>query len=104
MRTSPPSHNFGAGALSRDRAGRGCEHLRKRQSVLPDGPRMVGVALLAGVSVATASKALNGRANVHPDTRRRVIEASERISFTGRGRNIQKCPFRSQPILKPEVY
>jgi len=40
MRTSPPSHNFGAGALSRDRAGRGCEHLRKRQSVLPDGPRM----------------------------------------------------------------
>lgn len=40
------------------------------------------VATLAGVSVATASKALNGRSNVHPDTRRRVVEAAERISFT----------------------
>jgi LacI family transcriptional regulator len=40
------------------------------------------VATLAGVSVATASKALNGRANVHPDTRRRVRAAAERISFT----------------------
>jgi LacI family transcriptional regulator len=40
------------------------------------------VALLSGVSVATASKALNGRANVHPETRRRVIEVAERLSFT----------------------
>jgi LacI family transcriptional regulator len=32
--------------------------------------------------MATASKALNGRADVHPDTRRKVIEAAERISFT----------------------
>ncbi len=40
------------------------------------------VAQLAGVSVATASKALNGRDNVHPETRRRVVEAAERISFT----------------------
>jgi len=40
------------------------------------------VARLAGVSVATASKALNGRNNVHPDTRRRVVEAAEQMSFT----------------------
>lgn len=40
------------------------------------------VARLAGVSVATASKALNGRANVHPETRRRVTETAERLSFT----------------------
>ncbi len=40
------------------------------------------VAILAGVSTATASKALNNRANVHPDTRRRVLEAAERVSFT----------------------
>ncbi|WP_225755616.1 LacI family DNA-binding transcriptional regulator [Actinotalea sp. Marseille-Q4924] len=40
------------------------------------------VAQVAGVSVATASKALNGRDNVHPDTRRRVVEAAERLSFT----------------------
>ena len=48
----------------------------------PRATTLRDVALLAGVSVATASKALNGRAHVHPDTRRRVIEAAERISFT----------------------
>jgi LacI family transcriptional regulator len=40
------------------------------------------VARLAGVSVATASKALNGRDQVHPDTRQRVLETAKRISFT----------------------
>lgn len=49
---------------------------RPRSATLRD------VARLAGVSVATASKALNGRDNVHPDTRRRVEEAAERIAFT----------------------
>lgn len=49
---------------------------RPRSATLKD------VARLAGVSVATASKALNGRDNVHPDTRRRVVEAAERIAFT----------------------
>lgn len=49
---------------------------RPRTATLKD------VAQLAGVSIATASKALNGRDNVHPDTRRRVVEAAERISFT----------------------
>lgn len=40
------------------------------------------VAALAGVSIATASKALNGRSHVHPQTRNRVIDAARRISFT----------------------
>jgi LacI family transcriptional regulator len=48
----------------------------------PRATTLRDVAMLAGVSVATASKALNGRAHVHPDTRRRVIEAAERIAFT----------------------
>jgi LacI family transcriptional regulator len=48
----------------------------------PRTPTLRDVAQLAGVSIATASKALNGRDNVHPDTRRRVVEAAERISFT----------------------
>ncbi|WP_231494894.1 LacI family DNA-binding transcriptional regulator [Cellulomonas sp. KRMCY2] len=48
----------------------------------PRTPTLRDVATLAGVSVATASKALNGRANVHPETRRRVIEAADRVSFT----------------------
>ncbi|WP_305788336.1 LacI family DNA-binding transcriptional regulator [Symbioplanes lichenis] len=46
------------------------------------GPTLKDVARLAGVSVATASKALNGRSEVHPETRQRVIDVAERISFT----------------------
>jgi LacI family transcriptional regulator len=39
------------------------------------------VARLAGVSMATASKALNGRAQVRAETRARVQEAADRLSF-----------------------
>ncbi|MFI2755063.1 LacI family DNA-binding transcriptional regulator [Cellulomonas sp. P22] len=52
------------------------------QHARPRTPTLKDVARLAGVSIATASKALNGRDNVHPDTRRRVVETAERISFT----------------------
>lgn len=48
----------------------------------PRNPTLKDVARLAGVSVATASKALNGRDNVHPETRRRVVDIASRISFT----------------------
>lgn len=40
------------------------------------------VARRAGVSIATASKALNGRGDVAPATRARVSEAAEALSFT----------------------
>jgi LacI family transcriptional regulator len=39
------------------------------------------VAALAGVSVGTASKALNGRGSLRDETRRRVQEAAESLSF-----------------------
>jgi LacI family transcriptional regulator len=39
------------------------------------------VAKRAGVSVATASKALNGGSEVAPDTRRRVMRAAKDLSF-----------------------
>ncbi|OPG14758.1 LacI family DNA-binding transcriptional regulator [Microbispora sp. GKU 823] len=39
------------------------------------------VAALAGVSIATASKALNGRGQVRAETRRRVFQAAEELSF-----------------------
>ncbi|MFF7651554.1 LacI family DNA-binding transcriptional regulator [Streptomyces sp. NPDC007983] len=48
---------------------------RSRPATLGD------VARLAGVSLATASKALNGRSQVRAETRQRVIEAAERLSF-----------------------
>ena len=39
------------------------------------------VARLAGVSVATASKALNGRAQVRASTREKVFRSAEALSF-----------------------
>ncbi|HEU0257505.1 MAG TPA: LacI family DNA-binding transcriptional regulator [Microbacteriaceae bacterium] len=45
-------------------------------------PTLRDVAALAGVSIATASKALNGRGAVHPDTRDRVLVAAEEVAFT----------------------
>jgi LacI family transcriptional regulator len=55
---------------------------QEEAAVRPRTTTLRDVAKLAGVSVGTASKALNGRSNVHPDTRRRVIEAAEKMSFT----------------------
>jgi LacI family transcriptional regulator len=43
---------------------------------------LTDVARLAGVSIATASKALNGRSEVAPATRHRVHEAANRLSFS----------------------
>lgn len=42
---------------------------------------LTDVAQTAGVSVATASKALNGRPDVAERTRRRVLEVAERLAF-----------------------
>jgi len=46
--------------------------------------KLVDVARLAGVSKATASKALNNRSDVRPATRRRVQDAARRLAFTHR--------------------
>lgn len=43
------------------------------------------VARLAGVSIATASKALNGRAQVRAETRAKVMAAAEQLSFSPNG-------------------
>ncbi len=48
---------------------------RVRSATLSD------VAQAAGVSIATASKALNGRDQVRAETRDRVVKAAERLAF-----------------------
>jgi LacI family transcriptional regulator len=48
--------------------------------------RVADVALAAGVSPATASKALNNTGQLRESTRRRVREAAERLGFTERPR------------------
>jgi LacI family transcriptional regulator len=39
------------------------------------------VALAAGVSIMTVSRAMNGRPGLGPETRRRVLEAAERLRY-----------------------
>ena len=43
---------------------------------------LADVARLAGVSISTASKALNGRNHVRAETRARVAEAAEQLAFS----------------------
>lgn len=45
-------------------------------------PTLGEVAELAGVSLATASKALNGRTQVAARTRQRVFDAADKVGFT----------------------
>jgi LacI family transcriptional regulator len=48
----------------------------------PDRPATISdVAALASVSAGTASKALNGRGSLRPETRQRVLEAADRLGF-----------------------
>ncbi|WP_448058414.1 LacI family DNA-binding transcriptional regulator [Cellulomonas hominis] len=48
----------------------------------PRRTTLTDVARLAGVSVATASKALNGRSEVRAETRARVVSAAAQLSFS----------------------
>jgi DNA-binding LacI/PurR family transcriptional regulator len=50
------------------------------------GPTLAVVAREAGVSVPTASKVVNGRADVGADTRRRVTEVLDRLGYVRRPR------------------
>ncbi|MER6732322.1 LacI family DNA-binding transcriptional regulator [Streptomyces puniciscabiei] len=50
------------------------------------GPMLAVVAREAGVSVPTASKVVNGREDVAPETRRRVTEALDRLGYARRPR------------------
>lgn len=47
----------------------------------PVRPTLADVAALAGVSVATASRALSGKGRMRPDTRERVLDAVAKLGF-----------------------
>lgn len=51
------------------------------------GPTLAVVAREAGVSVPTASKVVNGRQDVAPETRRRVSEVLDRLGYVRRPRS-----------------
>lgn len=54
---------------------------RNRNAVSHDAVTLNDVAKLAGVSIATASKALNGRDQVRAETRERVFAAAHELNF-----------------------
>ncbi|MFF4349587.1 LacI family DNA-binding transcriptional regulator [Streptomyces sp. NPDC001530] len=64
------------------------------------GPTLAVVAREAGVSVPTASKVVNGREDVAPETRRRVTEALDRLGYVRRPRfDAAKAPGRVDLIV-----
>src|SRR5882757_1207202 len=60
--------------------------VRTGSASMTAGPTLAVVAREAGVSVPTASKVVNGREDVAPETRRRVTEALERLGYVRRPR------------------
>ncbi|ELP67930.1 periplasmic binding protein and sugar binding domain of the LacI family protein [Streptomyces turgidiscabies Car8] len=62
------------------------EMVRTGGGAAPTGPTLAVVAREAGVSVPTASKVVNGREDVAPETRRRVTEVLDRLGYVRRPR------------------
>jgi DNA-binding LacI/PurR family transcriptional regulator len=68
------------------RAGEVVPMVRTGSASVAAGPTLAVVAREAGVSVPTASKVVNGREDVAPETRRRVTEALDRLGYVRRPR------------------
>ncbi|MFJ2815892.1 LacI family DNA-binding transcriptional regulator [Streptomyces sp. NPDC087294] len=67
--------------------------VRSGSASVAAGPTLAVVAREAGVSVPTASKVVNGREDVAPETRRRVTEALDRLGYVRRPRfDVAKVP------------
>src|SRR5215510_1482558 len=74
--TGPPAGGpFDNTRLDDSGKGASVTTLRRPQTTIAD------VAALAEVSVGTASKALNGRGQLRPETRERVLAAAKRLAF-----------------------
>lgn len=57
---------------------------REKDQSISDAPNIGDVAKVAGVSISTVSKVLNHRPDVGVETRRRVLEAIERLGYRPR--------------------
>lgn len=68
-------------------------------------PKMETVAEVAGVSMMTVSRVLNGKTNVHPETRKKVEDTMRRIGYTpnfsARSLASSKIPFVGLAYLNP---
>ena len=68
-------------------------------------PRLTDVAQAAGVSVATASRALTGRGSVASDTRERVRRAAATLDFhpSAAGQNLRARSTRMIGFIVPDI-
>lgn len=67
-------------------------------------PSLRDVAELANVSLATASKAMNGRADVAEPTRRRVLDAAESLGFRASDRpGVRRAAPRTIGLLSADL-
>ncbi|MEU3447639.1 LacI family DNA-binding transcriptional regulator [Streptomyces thermolilacinus] len=67
------------------------------------GPTLAVVAREAGVSVPTASKVVNGRDDVAPETRRRVNEVLDRLGYVRRRRSGPTGPHGMVDLVLPAL-
>ena len=54
-------------------------------------PTIKDVAKKAGVSISTASYALNNQSNVHPDTKKKILAIAKELNYypNGSARNLK---------------
>ncbi|MBO8193460.1 LacI family DNA-binding transcriptional regulator [Streptomyces oryzae] len=69
----------------------------------PAGPTLAVVARAAAVSISTASKVVNGREDVAPETRRRVTEALEALGYVRRPRRPPRQPPPVVDLVVPSL-
>jgi LacI family transcriptional regulator len=71
----------------------------------PDTPRLADVAAAAGVSLATASRALTGRGSVASATRERVRSAAASLDFhpSAAGQNLRTQSTRMIGFIVPDI-
>ncbi len=67
--------------------------------------RLIDIASLTGVNVSTVSKALRGKDDINPQTRRRIIEAARNLRYSSRRRAKGESPGMSGTIgvICPEI-
>ena len=73
--------------------------------MIAESPRLTDVAAAAGVSLATASRALSGRGSVAGATRDRVLEAAARLDFhpSAAGRSLRLRSTRMIGFIVPDI-
>ena len=77
----------------------------QRRAARGAGPTIYSVAELAGVSIASVSRVLQGSAAVSESTRRRVLDAVDELDYvpTGAARSLAVRHHEAQALVLPEL-